>query len=212
MRVVVFGATGGTGREVVTQAMARGHQVTAFVRDPSTMALEDETIPVANRLRIVTGDVFDYPAVNQAVKGQEAVICSLGSKSLAKTTVRAQGTANIAKAMAEEQVARLLLVSAMGIGESWSDLSFINKLFFATLLWSSRQDHEAQEAVVKGSGLDWTILRPSGLIDGQCTGDYALGENIEAESSRIARADVAHAIIKELDENALVGTSVTITN
>ena len=132
--------------------------------------------------------------------------------NLAKTTVRGQGTANIVKAMEEEHVDRLLIVSAMGVGESWSTLSFTNKLFFATVLRSSRGDHEAQEAAVKKSNLNWTILRPSGLTDGALTGSYNIGEGIQAESSRISSADVAHAIVKELDENAFEHMAVTITN
>ena len=212
MKVVVFGATGKTGTEIVSQALAKKHEVTAFARDPSRLTLENKTESWEDRLRLVSGDVFDFSAVKQAVKGKEAVICSLGSNSLAKTTVRSQGTANIVLAMEEEHVDRLLVVSAMGTGESWSSLSFTNKLFYATLLRSSRQDHEAQETVVKKSNLDWTILRPSGLTDGALTGTYAIGENIKGESSRIARVDVAHAIVKELDEKAFVRMAVTITN
>jgi kynurenine 3-monooxygenase len=114
--------------------------------------------------------------------------------------------------MEEADVDRLLVVSAMGTGESWSTLSLINKLFYATLLRSSRLDHEAQEAVVKKSSLNWTIVRPSGLTDGPSTGNYAIGESVQGESSQIACADVGHAIINELDENAYMGKAITITN
>ena len=212
MKVVIFGATGKTGKAIVKQALVQGHEVTAFVREPSKMTLPNETTPAKDRLSFVIGDVFDFSAVKQAVQGQEAVICSIGSNSLAKTTVRGEGTANIVKAMKEDHVDRLIVVSAMGTGESWSELSFTNKLFYATLLRSSRRDHEAQEAVVKESSLIWTIVRPSGLTDGALTGSYAIGETIQGESSQIARADVAHAILKELDENAFVRMAVTITN
>jgi putative NADH-flavin reductase len=212
MKVVVFGATGKTGREIAGQALMGGHEVTAFVRDPAKMILENEMESAKDHLSTVTGDIFDYSAVKKAVQGQEAVICSLGSSSLTKTTVRGEGTANIVKAMVEENVDRLIVVSAMGTGESWSALSFTNKLFYATLLRSSRQDHEAQEAVVKKSDLNWTIIRPSGLTDGELTGDYAIGESIQGESSKITAADVAHAIVKELGDDVFVGKAVTITN
>lgn len=212
MKVIVFGATGKTGMEIVGQALEKGHEVTAFVRDPSKVMLKNEANSVKDRLRIVSGDVFDYSSVKQAVKGQAAVICSLGSNSLAKTTVRSEGTANIVKAMEAEQIDRLLVVSAMGTGESWSTLSFVNKLFYATLLRSSRRDHEAQEAVVKKSNLSWTIVRPSGLTDGELTRNYATGASIQADSSQIARADVAHALVKELDEDAFLHMAFTITN
>jgi putative NADH-flavin reductase len=212
MKVVVFGATGKTGKEIIQQALEHGHEVSAFIRETSRLAFENGDVALEGQLRIVSGDVFDYNAVKQAIKGQEAVICALGSNSLSKTTVRSQGTTNIVQAMEEECVDRLIVVSAMGTGESWSSLSFINKLFYATLLYSSRQDHEAQEAVVKKSNLSWTIVRPSGLTDGVLTGTYAIGENIKGESSRIARADVAHAIVKELDEDAFLRMAFTITN
>ncbi len=206
MNLSIFGATGKTGSELVKQALAEGHQVTALVRDPARMIPENKSV------HLIEGDVFDSSAVERAIVGQDAVICSLGSSSLGKTTVRSEGTANIIQAMETTGVKRLFVISAMGIGESWSTLSFINKLFFATLLWSARQDHEKQEAYIKECGLEWTIIRPSGLTDSPRTGKYAVGENILARTSQIARADIADFIIKELDNNAYSHKAVTITN
>jgi len=207
MKLVIFGATGKTGIELVKQALEQGHAVTAFVRDPTRLAIENE------RLTFVIGDVFDPTPVAQAVQGQDAVICALGAGSdLKKTTVRTIGTINIISGMQENNVKRLMVVTAMGVGDSWDSLSLFNKFFFATLLRSSRTDHEAQEAAVKESGLDWTIVRPSGLTDTPRTGVYEVGENIPATTSKIARADVADLILKELEENALIGKAVTITN
>jgi len=206
MKLVVFGATGKTGGEIVKQSLAQGYEVTAFVRDPSKLTLEHSD------LKVTTGDIYDLSAVTQAIQSQDAVICSLGTSDLGKTTVRSEGTANIIKAMKEKHVQRLVVVSAMGVAESWSTLSFVNKLFFATLLRGSQQDHEKQEVVVKESELDWTIMRPSGLTDSPLTGSYSIGENILGKTSRIGRADVAHAIIKELDDNAFVHKAPTITN
>jgi uncharacterized protein YbjT (DUF2867 family) len=114
--------------------------------------------------------------------------------------------------MKQEGVSRLIVVSAMGIGASWNDLSPINKLFFATLLSAARADHEAQEAAVMASGLDWTIVRPSALVDTPGTGVYGVGEGVRAKTSKIPRADVADAILNELAEGLLVGKAVTITN
>ena len=207
MKLTVFGATGKTGIELITQALEKGHTVTAFVRDPSRLAIEDKG------LTLVTGDVFDPASVTQAVQGQDAVICALGAGSdLKKTTVRTTGTINIISAMQKNNVKRLLVVTAMGVGESWDTLSLFNKFFFATLLKSARKDHEAQEAAIKESGLDWTIVRPSGLTDTPRTGAYDVGENITAATSKIARADVADLLLKEVEENALIGKAVTITN
>lgn len=207
MKIAIFGATGKTGIELVKQALEQGHAVTAFVRDPARLAIENEN------LTFVTGDVFDPSSVAKAVEGQDSVICALGAGSeLKKTTVRTTGTINIISSMQKNNIKRLIAVTAMGVGESWDTLSLFNKLFFATLLKSSREDHETQEVAVKESGLDWTIVRPSGLTETPRTGIYDVGENILATTSKIARADIADLILKELEQNMLIGKAVTITN
>jgi len=207
MNIVVFGATGKTGLEIVKQALEGGHEVTAFVRDPARLAIENIN------LNVITGDVFDPASVAQAIKGQDAAVCALGAGSdLKKTTVRTIGTINIISGMQQNNVKRLMVITAMGVGESWDALSMFNKFFFATLLKSSRVDHEAQETVVKTSGLDWTIIRPSGLIDASRTGVYDFGEDIPAKTSKIARADVADLILKELEQSRHIGKALTISN
>ena len=100
----------------------------------------------------------------------------------------------------------------MGTGNSWNTLALASKFFYATLLKSSREDHEAQEKFVMASNLAWTIVRPSGLTDEPRTGTYDVGERISAKTSRISRADVADLILKELEKNSLVSKAVTITN
>ena len=206
MKLAIFGATGNTGLELVKQALEKGHQVTAFVRDPSRLSIKHD------QLNFVTGDVFDPASVAEAVQNQDVVVCALGARDLKKTTIRATGTTNIIQAMKQHNVQRLLVVTSMGTGDSWDTLSMVNKFFYATLLKSSREDHEAQETAVKQSGLDWTIIRPSGLTDEPRTGVYEVGENIPAKTSKIARADVADLIVKELEQNALIHKAVTITN
>ncbi len=207
MKLAIFGATGKTGVELVKQALEQGHVITAFVRDPARLTLEDKN------LSFVTGDVFDEASVAKTVEGQDAVICALGAGSdLKKTTIRTTGTNNIISGMQHHNVKRLLVVTAMGTGRSWKNLSMMNKFFYATLLKNTRGDHEAQEVAVKESGLNWTIVRPSGLTDDPRTGVYDVGEDIPANTSKIARADVADLILKELSENILIGKAVTITN
>ena len=206
MKLTIFGATGGTGTEVVKQALERGHLATAFVGNPAQL------VDMGDGVAIVTGDIHDVASVEKAVQGQDAVICALGARDLKKTMIRTEGTVNIISAMKNQNVGRLLVVSAMGVGESWDSLSLINKLFFAILLKSARADHEAQEAAVKSSGLAWTIIRPSGLVNTPCTGVYSVGENIRARTSQISRADVADLILNELEKQALVHKAVTITN
>ena len=207
MKIIIFGASGKTGVKLVKQSLEQGHSVTAFVRNPEKLAIENENLTFA------TGDAFDPASVSQAVQGQDAVICVLGSGTdLKKTMIRAKGTINIVNAMQKNNIRRLMVVTAMGVAESWEDLSLFNKFIFAVLMKNIREDHEAQEASIKESNLDWTIVRPSGLTDTPRTGIYSVGENIPAITSRISRADVADLILKELIENALIGKAVTITN
>ncbi len=206
MKIAIFGATGGIGLELVKQALERSHAVTAFVRDPSPLAGK------ADHLKIITGDILDLQSVTNSVLGQDAVLCALGSRDLKNTIIRTEGTVNIINAMQQNHVTRLLVVSAMGIGESWKDLSFFNKLFFATLLRNSRIDHQAQEKAVKASGLAWTIIRPSGLVDTPGTGVYSVGPHVRANTSKIPRADVADLMLNELEAGSLLQKAVTITN
>jgi len=206
MKLTIFGASGKTGVELLKQALEKKHVITAFVRDPSRLSIQHDQVDV------ITGDVLKAENVAEAVQGRDAVVCVLGSNDLKKTTVRSKGTANIIQAMKQEKVQRFIVVSAMGTGDSWDTLSSTGKLLYATVLKSSREDHEAQETAVKESSLDWTIIRPSGLTDEPKTGEYEVGENILAKTSRIARADVADLILKELEQNAFIGKAVTITN
>jgi len=206
MKLTIFGASGKTGVELVKQALEKKHVITAFVRDPSRLSIQHDQVDV------ITGDVLKAENVAEAVQGQDAVVCVLGSNDLKKTNIRSAGTANIIQAMKKENVQRFIVVSAMGTGDSWDTLSSTGKFLYATVLKSSREDHEAQETAVKESSLDWTIIRPSGLTDEPKTGEYEVGENIPAKTSRIARADVADLILKELEQNAFIGKAVTITN
>lgn len=207
MKIAIFGATGKTGIEVVKQALENGFQVTAFVRDPLRLSIENKD------LTVIKGDVSDSAGVSETIKNQDVVVCVLGTgNDLKKTTIRTTGTINLISGMKKNNVKRLIVMTAMGIGESWSDLSLFNRFFFATLLKNSRNDHEKQEAAVKESNLEWTIIRPSGLTETPRTGVYNVGEHISAKTSKIPRADVADLIIRELKQKKLIGKAVTITN
>lgn len=206
MKIAVFGATGGTGLEIVKQALERGHVVTAFVRNPDKMMVQNE------RLTIIKGDIHNVSDVEHGVLGQDAVICALGARDLKKTMIRTEGTIHIIEAMKRDNIKRLFVISSLGVGESWNTISLINKVFLSTLLKSTRKDHEAQEAAVKTSGLDWTIIRPSGLTNEPRTGNYSVGENIHAKTYQISRGDVADLILNDFEKRSWVCKAVTITN
>jgi uncharacterized protein YbjT (DUF2867 family) len=159
MKILIFGATGTIGRELVTQALELGHTVTAFARDPSKLAISN-----AN-LQIFEGDVMDSASVDRVVVGHEAVLIALGAGISGQ--VRSTGTRNIIKAMQNSGVRRLICISSLGVGDSRGNLNFFWKyLMIGMLLRAAFADHISQEDHVIASGLDWTIVRPAGLKRG----------------------------------------------
>lgn len=200
MKIVVFGATGGTGRHVVRQALERGHAVTAFARDPGKLEVEHEGLGVAQ------GDVLDYEAVERAVQGQEAVICVLGAPATKTGTVRSEGTQNIIRAMDKAGVRRLIVQSTIGMGDSRAMLPFHYKYVLVPLLLRSAfADTERQEEYVRQSGLDWTLVRPGALKKGERTGAYKHGTGeTTIIKAKISRADAAHFLLKQLTDDSYV--------
>jgi putative NADH-flavin reductase len=199
MRVLVFGATGSVGRHVVEQGLARGHEVTAFVRDPSGLDVTHEG------LKVFRGDVLDVSSVKLAVRGQEAVLCSIGGGR--KGRVRSEGTRNIVRAMEGAGVRRLVCQTTLGAGESSGNLNFFWKhVMFGLLLRGAFADHEQQEAHVRRSDLDWTIVRPASFIDGGRTGEYRHGfpPSKKGLELKISRADVADFMLDQLTEDAYI--------
>ena len=195
MNLVIFGATGTIGRQVVQQALAQGHTVTAFARNPAKLDVQHP------RLRISQGDVMDAQAVEQAIHGQDAVVCVLGSGKKLTGTVRSQGTQQIIQAMEKQGVRRLICQSTLGAGDSWSNLDFFWKyVMFGFILRQVFADHQRQEALVKSSSLDWTIVRPGAFIDGPRTGQYrhSFTSTDRTVTLKISRADVADFILKQL--------------
>src|SRR5947207_2701559 len=129
LRVLVIGATGGTGRQLVQQALEQGHQVTAFVRDPSKLKMEH-----AN-LRIVQGDVLDYASVEPAMRGQSAVLSALGHKRFFyPNKIQSNGMRNILRAMQTCNVPRLICETALGIGNSVGRLGLPHTFFILPLI------------------------------------------------------------------------------
>lgn len=198
MKLVIFGASGGTGRLIVEQALDQGYDVTAFVRTPEKLELKHE------KLNVVQGDVMQLNAVVQAVEGQDAVLCALGMPAMNKDKLRAKGTRNIIQAMKKTAVKRLICQSGLGISESRKILPLHYRAFILPLLLRYVfADHEVQEEYIKKSGLDWVIVRPANLTDKKRTGAYQHGFSKLAKSMtlKISRADVAAFMLKQLNEN-----------
>lgn len=210
MKVIVFGATGKTGLEIVKQGLEQGHEVTAFVRDPRKLDAAELDLQDKN-LHVAIGDVFDSATIEAALPDHDAVLVSLGTRSLGRTTVRSEGTKNIMDAMKKQGIRRILVVTALGVHESWGQLDWAAKAFFVTLLRNVKVDHEAQEDLVRHSGLDWTIVRPGGLTDKEMTASYTHGTETSIRAGRIARADVADFMLEQLSSDAYLQKAVAVT-
>jgi uncharacterized protein YbjT (DUF2867 family) len=208
-RVLVIGASGGTGRELVLQALERGHAVTAFVRDPRRFHMAH-----AN-LTVIQGDVLQYSSVAEAVRGQDAVLCALGHKRfLYPTRVLSQGTRNVLLAMAAHGVPRLVCQTSLGIGDTAGRMGLYYTLFaIPVILPFYFWDKARQERLIAESGAAWTIVRPTALKNAPGRGDCRHGSDVGSLfwTLSIPRADVARFILDQLSEKRYVGTAVGVT-
>lgn len=185
MRILVFGAAGRTGRHFVAQALAAGHAVTALTRTPSKLQMEDPA------LRVVQGDALDGDAVSAAMPGHDAVLITVSAGSLAATTVLSEMTRNVATAMEQHGVRRVLYVASAG---ALSERSQVSPALAEVLA-----DHRRAIEVLRASSLDWTVARPPRLVDGPLTGRYRVQtEGLLAGGSSMGRADLAHFLLSEL--------------
>jgi putative NADH-flavin reductase len=196
MKVIIFGATGRIGGHLVQQALAQGHIVTAFARDPGKVQVTHEN------LRMAKGDVMDPAAVANAISGQDAVLCSLGSGR--KGVIRSEGTHHIIQGMEKTGVKRLICQTTLGAGDSKGNLNFFWKyIMFGLLLREAYDDHERQEQYVFQSRLNWTIVRPAAFTDGPKTGVYRHGFSAKEKNItlKISCADVADFMLRQLKDD-----------
>jgi putative NADH-flavin reductase len=207
MKILVFGASGKTGHELVKQALAQGHHVTAFVSTPSRLHVAD------NPLSVLQGNVTNYALVENAVKGHDAVFSTLGAASPFKydhTVV--DGITNIVRAMEQEKVNRLIYMSAINVEESRKHAGLLVKLFATTLLKTETAGHEAREKIIQQNQLAWTLVRPATLTNGKRTGEYRYGEMVKAKgiAVTISRADVADFLLRQLTDNTFLRKAATV--
>ncbi|MFV8373517.1 NAD(P)-dependent oxidoreductase [Flavobacterium sp. LB2P6] len=208
MKVILFGATGTVGREIVKLALKNGHEVTAFVRNPEKM----QNISHPN-LIIHKGDVLNVTDIENALQNQEAVLCALGDGKIGK--IRANGTKNIIDAMNKTAIKRLICQTTLGMGESYENLNFIWKhIIFGILLKKAFLDHQLQEEYILNSNLNYTIVRPSALIDGEITNTYKIGFDgtYKKLKLKIARIEVADFMMHQLQTNEYLKKAVSISD
>ena len=207
MKLLIIGGTGGLGKELVRQALARDHEVTVMARNPSAVSSEDY------HLRVVRGDVLDAESLGRAVAGQEAVLNALGTPSPRRpSTLLEEGTKNIVEAMERQGVRRMVCVTILGTGDSGRRHGnlfyrlFVLGFFVSPML----EDKERQEEVIRVSRLDWTIVRPPRYTDEPKSGGYRVIGDGGGRVGRIGRADLADFVLDQLDDRSYVRRAVVV--
>jgi putative NADH-flavin reductase len=201
MNILIYGASGATGHELVNQALTKGHIVTAFVRNPSKLKVTHQN------LKIIQGDVTNYQLVEETTKGQDGVLSALGASSPFKFDQSVvDGVSNIIKAMETIGVSRFIYMSFVGVKECRNSAGFVIKYIAPKLLSTEIAGHEVRESLIKRSQLKWTIVRPPTLTNGKRTTQFRSGENIVSKgfTVSISRADVADFMLQQLTDNSFL--------
>ncbi|SEO80044.1 Putative NADH-flavin reductase [Actinacidiphila rubida] len=212
MRILVLGATGLTGTEVVRRALAAGHEVTALVRDPARMRVRDPAVTVA------VGEVTrDRAAVTAAAEGCGAAVSALGSghslRSVLAPTVMSEAVPVIVRALPDAGVGRLVFLSSLGVGESWAVTPPSLKALYKPSLSRVFADKAAGERVLRASTLDWTLVCPPMLSNGPLTGRCTAGTDLRLRGvPRISRADVADFMVTEAAAGAHPRSTVVVAS
>jgi putative NADH-flavin reductase len=204
-RILIVGATGGTGRQLVMQALERGYLVTVLVRDPSRLQVEHA------HLTILRGDVLDGSSVEAAMRGQEAVLSALGHKQfLHPTRILSEGTRNILRAMEKHGVSRFVCLTSLGIGDSAGRMGLYYTLFVIPVVlpfyfW----DKSRQERMIEKSHTEWVVVRPGVLTNADKRGRPRHGDRVGSffMTVRISRADVADFMLDQLVSDTYLRTA-----
>jgi len=199
-KILIIGATGGTGRQLVAQALERGYTVTALVRNPKQLRLDD------SQLKIVQGDILHGDTVDAAMREQDAVVSALGHKQFFRPTrILSQGTRTILRAMEAHGVPRFVCETSLGIGDSVGRMGLYYTLFVIPLIlpfyyW----DKTRQERIIAESRLQWVIVRPAMLTNGDRRGRVRHGHRVGSFvwTRTISRADVAAFMLDQLESDA----------
>jgi len=208
MKLLIIGASRGIGLDLLEQALSAGHEVTALVRNPQSLAVSHEN------LRVVKGDILDKGSIEKALTGQDAVCVTIGIKVTRKpVSIFSKGTKAVVEAMKNSSCRRLICVTGIGAGDSRGHGGFLyDHLFLPLFLRTIYEDKDRQEKIVRESGLDWVIVRPGFLTNGPRTGKYrALVDLKGVKAGKISRQDVADFILREATEMKYKGQTPLLT-
>jgi uncharacterized protein YbjT (DUF2867 family) len=209
MRILVIGASQGTGALAVQRALEKGHRVTAFARSPQNLTFQHEN------LERVKGDFHQASSVDAAVPGHDALIVTASASGPAAFKENpyyfSRGTGYVIDAMKKAGVKRLVVLSALGVGDSRPLLNPVLRwLLIDVLIKAPYADHERQEQQVKASGLKWVIARPGRLTNGRAQRRYVRKKAVEPVPLAISRADVADFLVEACEVPDWVGHAVQL--
>jgi putative NADH-flavin reductase len=207
MKITVIGASRGTGALAVSEALHRGHEVTAFARSPQKLAITDE------KLTLLAGDFHIQADVDRAVEGQDAVIVTASATTLKGFKENpyyfSKGTDHVISSMERYEVRKLVVLSALGVGDSRAAMGFlVRKLLLDLILRRPFEDHERQEDLVRKSNLDWVIARPGRLTDGPALGKTVKSTTLAPMPGAISRADLAAFLVEAAEQDKWNRTAV----
>ena len=201
MKLAVFGASGRTGRPLVEQALARGHEVRALVRDPAKLPLQHE------RLVLVRGDAMNAADVASTVAGTDAVLSVLGQTKGSPKDLQTVATRHMVAAMKAHGAGRIISLTGAGVRDPQDKPKPVDRVFGLLLAVAARdvlRDANAHAEVLRGSGLDYTLVRGPRLTEGPRTGVYRVGYVGKDSGTQASRADVADFMLRQLDDDSWV--------
>jgi putative NADH-flavin reductase len=206
LKLLIVGANGKTGRELVRQSCELGHQVTALVHHPPSHPM--------HCARILQGDARNPELLDSAVRAQDAVIDTIGTrKPFLKTSLETEAARNLIAVMQRHTVQRIVAVSSLGVGDSIVNVPPLFRALIPFFFRGAMPDKEGMEAELRQSALDWTIIRPAGLTDGPLT-DTAQIVTPESRRQvrRISRADLARFILQHLQDRDVIQETIGIAS
>lgn len=206
MNILLFGASGLTGKCLTEMAIQQGHQVTAFVRNPAKISFKNEN------LRIIQGNLNDLEALEKVISNHKVVISALGPTTLNKTNSDfMQGIENIVKCVEKHSVTQFFYLSTMGVGDSRDCLDWFSKYFIMDfIIKKSVEAHSHNEQLIEKSETNWYIFRPAKLNNQKMTAKYRVSEYFNrAFRPTISRMDVAHLMLSQLGNKEFLQRKVS---
>jgi uncharacterized protein len=209
MKLIIFGATGMVGKQLVKQALFNGHQVKAFGRNVFT-----EDLPKDDNLELVQGALFDGGQVYHAIKGCDAVLSALGGASDGTDKTRSLGMKNIVTQMEKAAVKRIVAVGGMGVLNAGESGLLIDEEDYPPQYFAVGKEHQKAYEYLKASNLDWTFVCPPDLVDGEATGQFITRADYPPEPNKfkIFTGDLALFMLNELNKNEYSKQRVGISN